>query len=80
MRENIIELLKNSFIAGAISAFISFLLNYYLLPFPVTLLDNAIGHGVGGFMCGFISALVGLLIYSFHRRTQMEMPGSRNIQ
>jgi hypothetical protein len=70
MRENIIELLTNSFIAGIVSAFISFLLNYYLLPFPVTLLDNAIGHGVGGFACGFISAFVGLLIHIFHRRMQ----------
>ncbi len=76
MRENIIGLLTNSIIAGGISAFISFLLNYYLLPFPVTLLDNAIGHGIGGFMCGFISAFVGLLIYVFHRRMQkVQTPG-----
>ncbi len=76
MRENIIELLTNSVIAGGISALISFLLNYYLLPFPVTLLDNAIGHGIGGFMCGFISAFVGLLIYESHRRMQkVQTPG-----
>jgi hypothetical protein len=70
MRGNIIELLKSGFIAGTASAVISFLLNYYLLPFPATLLDNAIGHGIGGFMCGFISAFVGLLIYMMHRRMQ----------
>ncbi len=76
MRENIIELLTNSILAGGISALISFLLNYYLLPFPVTLLDNAIGHGIGGFMCGFISAFVGLSIYAFHRRMQkVQTPG-----
>ncbi len=76
MRENIIELLTNSAIAGGISALVSFLLNYYLLPFPVTLLDNAIGHGIGGFMCGFISAFVGLLIYGLHRRMQkVQTPG-----
>ena len=70
MQENIIELLKSGLIAGTASAVISFLLNYYLLPFPVTRLDNAIGHGIGGFMCGFISAFVGLLIYMLHRRMQ----------
>ena len=70
MRENIIELLKSSFIAGIASAAISFLLNYYLLPFPATLLDNAIGHGIGGFMCGFISAFMGLLIYMLHHRVR----------
>jgi len=68
MRENFIELLKNGFMAGIASAVISFLLNYYLLPFPITLLDNAVGHGVGGFMCGFISAFMGLLIYILHHR------------
>ncbi len=70
MRENIIELLKSGFIAGVASAVISFLLNYYLLPFPATLLDNAIGHGIGGFICGFISAVVGLLIYMVRWRMQ----------
>jgi hypothetical protein len=68
MRENFIELLKSGFMAGMASAVISFLLNYYLLPFPITLLDNAVGHGVGGFMCGFISAFMGLLIYMLHHR------------
>jgi hypothetical protein len=70
MRGNITELSKSGFLAGTASAVISFLLNYYLLPFPVTRLDNAIGHGIGGFMCGFISAFVGLLIYMLHRRMQ----------
>ena len=70
MRENIIELLRSGFIAGIASAAISFLLNYYLLPFPVTLLDNAIGHGIGGFMCGFISAFVGVLIFMFQHKTR----------
>ena len=68
MQENIIELLKSGFIAGIVSAAMSFLLNYYLLPFPATLLDNAIGHGIGGFMCGFVSAVMGLLIYMLHHR------------
>lgn len=72
MRENIGELFKSGFIAGVVSAAISFLLNYYLLPFPATPLDNAIGHGIGGFMCGFISAFVGLSIYILHRLRKVQ--------
>jgi len=68
MRGNIIELFKSGFMAGIVSAAISFLLNYYLLPFPATLLDNAVGHGIGGFACGFISAFMGVLIYILHHR------------
>lgn len=68
MREKMCELLKSGLIAGTASAAISFLLNYYLLPFPVTTLDNAIGHGVGGFFCGFISAFVGVLIFMLQHR------------
>jgi hypothetical protein len=70
MRQHIGDLVKGGFIAGTTSAVISFLLNYYLLPFPATSLDNAIGHGIGGFMCGFISAFVGILGYMLHQRTK----------
>lgn len=70
MQENIIELLRSGFIAGIASAVISFLLNYYLLPFPATPLDNAIGHGIGGFICGFISAFVGVLIFMLQHKTR----------
>ena len=68
MRGKISEMLKSGAIAGLASAVISFLLNYYLLPFPATSLDNAIGHGIGGFFCGFISAFVGVLVYILHNR------------
>jgi len=68
MRGKINELLKSGAIAGLGSAVISFLLNYYLLPFPATSLDNAIGHGIGGFFCGFISAFIGVLVYMLHNR------------
>jgi hypothetical protein len=71
MRGNISELLKSGFIAGTFSGVISFLLNYYVLPFPATLLDNAIGHGVGGFICGFISAALGVLIFMLQHKTRL---------
>ncbi len=68
MPKHIGVLVKNGVMAGAISAAIAFLLNYYLLPFPATLLENAIGHGVGSFMSGFISAAVGITLYMHHQR------------
>lgn len=68
MRRKMFELLKGGLIAGIASAAISFLLNFYLLPFPATTLDNAIGHGIGGFFCGFISAFVGVMIFMLRHR------------
>jgi hypothetical protein len=68
MQKHIGILVKNGFMAGIISAAIAFLLNYFLLPFPATLLDNAIGHGIGSFMSGFISAAVGIMLYMHHQR------------
>lgn len=70
MRQHLIEIAKGGLIAGTISAIISFLLNYYLLPFPETLLDNAVGHGIGGFIAGFISACMGITVYILHHRTR----------
>lgn len=79
MRQHIGELVKGGFIAGAASAIISFLLNYYLLPFPATSLDNAIGHGIGGFMCGFVSAFVGILSYILHHQVQHTSPNRQGV-
>jgi hypothetical protein len=76
VKQEICELLKSGFIAGTASAAISFLLNYYFLPFPATALDNAIGHGIGGFICGFISAFMGVLIFMLHRRMSKEQTTS----
>jgi hypothetical protein len=54
----------NGLLGGIVSGIISGLLNYYLLPFPGTPLDNAIGHGVGGFFCGLVSCIIGILVYT----------------
>ncbi len=71
MRRHISEIVKGGFMAGAISAGISFLLNFYLLPFPETALDNAVGHGIGGFIAGFISAGMGITIFILHHRSRI---------
>jgi hypothetical protein len=53
---------------GLFSGIISALLNYRILPFPETIPDNVIGHGFSGFFCGFISGLVGVLIYHYQHQ------------
>lgn len=71
MSKHLGVLVKNGIMAGAISTAIAFLLNYYLLPFPATPLDNAISHGVGSFMSGFISAAMGITLYIHHQRVNV---------
>ncbi len=70
MRQHMNEIVKGGLMAGTISSIISFLLNYYLLPFPETPLDNAAGHGIGGFIAGFISACMGIAVYIVHHRSR----------
>ncbi len=64
MKAKISAAATNGLIGGLISGGISALLNHYLLPFPATPLDNVIGHGIGGFFCGFISCVIGIMIYA----------------
>jgi uncharacterized membrane protein len=64
------EAVKNGLIGGVLSGIISALLNYYLLPFPNTAFDNAMGHGFGGFFCGLISCVIGILIYASQHNAQ----------
>ncbi len=68
MKEKIPVALKNGLIAGLFSSAVSVLLNYYVLPFPQSILDNAIGHGIGGFFCGLISAFIAVMIVAHHHR------------
>lgn len=42
---------------------ISFLLNYFLIPMPTTVLANALGNGISGLMSGFMGGFMGLLMY-----------------
>jgi hypothetical protein len=48
----------------AIGGLISAGLNYYVLPFPHSAADNAVGHGMSGFFCGLVSGFVGVLLYA----------------
>ncbi len=68
MKFKLIEALKGSIIGGIIGAVISGLLNYFVLPFPKTHLDNAIGHGIGGLICTFIGGFAGILVFMIKYR------------
>jgi ABC-type antimicrobial peptide transport system permease subunit len=68
MKEQYREPLMAGLIGGFVGGVISGLLNYFLLPFPATPLDNAIGHGISGFFCGFVSGCVGVALYMFHNK------------
>jgi len=61
MKFKLIEALKGSIIGGIIGGVISGLLNFYVLPFPETHLDNAISHTIGGSICTFIGGVIGIL-------------------
>jgi hypothetical protein len=41
----------------------SFAMNYFLFPFPETILGNALGNGMSGFLSGFMGGFIGLLAY-----------------
>lgn len=60
------KLLKESIVSGLLGgifgAIPSGLFNYYLIPFPQSLLDNAIGHSISGFISGYMAGFIGVLI------------------
>lgn len=55
---------------GLMSAAVSALLNYHVLPMPQSVADNAVGHGFGGFFSGFFSAFVAVLAFMLHQRAR----------
>ncbi len=64
------EALKGGLIGGTIGGVVSAGLNYYVLPFPDSAKDNAIGHGITGFICGLVSGVIGILIYAHHNSSE----------
>lgn len=62
------EALQTGFIGGAFGGLISAGLNHSLLPVPQSAAENAVGHGITGFLCGLVSGVVGVLLYARRRR------------
>lgn len=70
------EKYKESFIAGAIGAFMgivmSFLINYFLIPLPTTQLMNGINHAISGLISGFMGGFMGVLMYFIMKKKKSE--------
>ena len=58
---------KEALVAGAIGATgglaLSFLVNYFLVPFPEGAIENAVNNGISGSISGFMSGFMGLFMY-----------------
>ena len=58
------EALKNGAIGGFMGFLMSAVINYYVIPFPETVLNNAVGNGISGLISGFMGGFMGILVYS----------------
>lgn len=58
---------KEALLAGAIGAtvglLLSFIANYFFVPFPQGALENALNNGISGSISGFMSGFMGLFMY-----------------
>lgn len=67
MKGKIGGVLKSAMIGGMLCSVIAGLLNYYIFPFPKSVMDNVIGHSIGNFFSGFFAGIIGVLMYvKFH--------------
>ena len=57
------EALKSGLIGAAFGFTVSFMVNYFLVPCPETLLANALNNGISGFVSGFMGGFMGLFMY-----------------
>ncbi|MEG0377461.1 MAG: hypothetical protein RR614_03175 [Eubacterium sp.] len=42
---------------------VSFLLNYFVLPIPLTIFSNAMGNGISGLISGFMGGFVAIIMF-----------------
>jgi len=57
------EAVKGGVIGGIACAVVSGLMNYFVIPFPKTLLDNGINHAMSGLFSGLVTGFVGLIVF-----------------
>lgn len=59
--------IRDAFVSGLIGAIIcfalSFLANYFVVPFPKSPLANGFNNGISGLISGFMSGFMGLFMY-----------------
>lgn len=56
------EALLAGLIGGVIAAMMAFAVNHFLVPFPQTAWDNAVGHGISGLLSGLLSGFIGVMV------------------
>lgn len=58
---NLTSLIKPSLIAGIMGFIMSFLMNYFIVPMPDSVVFNAFGNGISGFISGFFGVVMFLI-------------------
>lgn len=56
------EAIAAGLIGGAIAAALSFAVNMFLTPIPVTLFEHSLGNGISGFFSGLMSGFIGVYL------------------
>jgi len=52
------KIIINIAIAAAMGFALSFVINYFLVPIPNSLIDHALANGISGFMAGLMGMLM----------------------
>jgi hypothetical protein len=71
MKNKKLAIFINGLVAGILSCTISVLLNYFVFPFPDSVVGNIISHGFGSFFSGFFSAIMAIIIYNYTCRSSL---------
>ncbi|WP_431087647.1 hypothetical protein [Paenibacillus sp. 8b26] len=53
-------------------AVMSFIINYFIVPVPSTVLGNALNHTITGIISGFMGGFMGLLMYFFFQKKKQK--------
>lgn len=68
--------LRTGLIGGVLGGAISGLINYFVMPMPAGLLDQAFGHFISGGISGFLSGFIGLVTWiRAQQRSGQPAPG-----
>lgn len=63
MNKKSVEVLKASVTGGLMGFGMSFLVNYFFIPVPETIISNSADNGISGLISGFMGGFMGLLMY-----------------
>ncbi len=63
MNKDTMSSIKAGIIGAAMGLIFSFLVNYFLMPVPVSEASNATGNGISGFISGFMGGFMGLRMH-----------------